>query len=181
VIGETIKAYARTALLGVLILAAVATGLYVVDLQLELADSKAAEARTGKAFATYIGEQATKTSQLQTANRAEERRLQALASNIRQETANEILSLRADRDAALERLRVRPSRPVATVASGELPSPAGAAAVERSCTGAGLYREDGEFLVGEAAVTRELRAELLATRALYDAARASQQLSQGAN
>lgn len=54
----------------------------------------------------------------------------------------EINSILAERDALAKRLRNRASRPQVTPKTSETPAP---------CTGAQLFREDGEFLVGEAA------------------------------
>lgn len=62
--------------------------------------------------------------------------------------------------------RTRADRPVAQ--SGQ---PAEASGSVASCTGAGLYRPDGEFLVGIAASAAQVGIERDECRALYNAAR----------
>ena len=69
------------------------------------------------------------------------------------------LVARANRLAAS--LRNRPQRTDPVPESGSSPV---------ACTGAGLYREDGEFLAGEAARANQLRADLKRCQALYDEA-----------
>lgn len=51
-----------------------------------------------------------------------------------------IKSITDQRDVAIERLRMRPSRPAT-------PDNSPAASVAEACTGAKLYKEDGEFLI----------------------------------
>lgn len=75
-----------------------------------------------------------------------------------------------DRHRALvDSLRERAPRAVA----GQMPGSAGAAESAREGTGAGLHREDAEFLAGEAARADEIRAELLSCYQHYEAARAA--------
>lgn len=64
----------------------------------------------------------------------------------------------------LDSLRNRPQRP----ASGaHLPTPASPGGATSGCTGAQLYRADGEFLAGESARAEAVRVSLLACYAQY--------------
>jgi len=77
----------------------------------------------------------------------------------------------ADRRAALviAGLRNRADRPAAAdVPKGDKPADAGEGA--GGCTGAGLYRPDGEFLVGESARANVLRIALQSCYRSYDTA-----------
>lgn len=69
-----------------------------------------------------------------------------------------------ERDRIIAGLRNRPSRPAPSPASPIDPAPAEPAA---SCTGATLYREDGEFLAGEAARAERILSELGACQKQY--------------
>ena len=71
--------------------------------------------------------------------------LEADKEKLRRNKNAEINKLNADLTDALERLRNRPERP----REGDLPADTGAEPAA-SCTGAGLYREDAEFLTREA-------------------------------
>lgn len=80
-----------------------------------------------------------------------ERATEALEASTRQslkEKDEKINRISAERDAALERLRNRPSRPSNDSPTEDRPS----------CRGTELYREDAEFLTREAA-----RAEMILT------------------
>lgn len=94
--------------------------------------------------------------------------LQDQADNTRRTKDAQIARITADRDAALDGLRNRPSRP----GGADLPAPASAGPTG-SCTGAQLYREDSEFLVREAERADRLRANLAQCQAAYDQARAA--------
>jgi hypothetical protein len=79
--------------------------------------------------------------------------------------------LRAEKDRiandlaiALDSLHSRDARPI------DLPATAGAHAV---CTGAGLYREDAEFLSREAAAAKSIAKERDDCAALYDSGKAA--------
>lgn len=85
------------------------------------------------------------------------------ATNAR-DRANEATSRRLL--AMLDGLRDRPERPA-------VPSSGGADGQAGPGTGANLYREDGEFLAGEAARADKLRAELARCYAAIDAGKAS--------
>jgi hypothetical protein len=99
--------------------------------------------------------------------RSREQALQAQTDQIQQERRHEVAKLARSHAAALERLRQRPERP----AGGDgVPEAARAGGNERSCTGRELFREDGNFLIGEAARADELRLQLVACQAAYRAA-----------
>lgn len=69
-----------------------------------------------------------------------------------------------ERDRTIAWLRNRPSRPAPSPASTvDTPAPEPA----QSCTGASLYREDGEFLAGEAARADRILSELDACQKQY--------------
>lgn len=87
-----------------------------------------------------------------------ERALQAMADKKRKELANEVTHIAAERDAALAGLRERDQRASVSNAPDSAGADAGPSAPR--CTGAGLFREDAEFLIGEAARANRLRAEL---------------------
>lgn len=77
---------------------------------------------------------------------------------------------------ALDRLRERPERPEPADSGdgvSENPGLAGTGPRNQSCTGAGLYREDGQFLAREAADTSRLQAALRTCLAGYGRAQAT--------
>jgi hypothetical protein len=82
-----------------------------------------------------------------------ENRRQSMATEIQQRKDNEFNTINARLAAALERLQQRPDRP----APGSAPT--SGPAVAQGCTGAGLYRPDGQFLAGEAAAATRIGAE----------------------
>jgi Protein of unknown function (DUF2514) len=102
--------------------------------------------------------------------RQKEQVLQASADQLRQEKDREIRNLNARATALTNSLRDRPSR-AATIA-GPVPDTANAGCAPASCTGAGLSKEDGEFLAGEAARADQLRALLKQCYAQYETLRA---------
>ena len=112
--------------------------------------------------------QAQQTAELQSAAAAATATLQANADKLRKSKNAQITSLGLELDDALKRLRERPARPGAS----DLPTPAGPGTVPGS-TGAGLYREDGEFLTREAARAKRLQLDLTQCQAAYSAARAA--------
>lgn len=77
---------------------------------------------------------------------------------------DEIEKLAAARDAALAELRNRPRRPSPGAANN---SSAGQGAAP-GCTGSQLYRDDAEFLIGEAARADAIVIELKSCYAQYD-------------
>ena len=97
-------------------------------------------------------------------SRKRERDLQAEADAAEQEKNHALQNLDRVRADLLERLRKRPARP----ASGAvLPEVANAGGTASGCTGAQLYREDGEFLARESARAEAVRISLLACYAAY--------------
>jgi hypothetical protein len=105
----------------------------------------------------------------QAAAREKEQELQASADLLRKDKDREIRDLNARATAIANSLRDRPSRP--TTEASALPSTASAGCAPSSCTGAGLSREDAQFLAGEAARADELRASLKQCHAQYQAIR----------
>lgn len=102
--------------------------------------------------------------------RQKEQALQAGADQLRQEKDREIRNLNARATALTNSLRDRPSR-AATVTSA-VSDTTNAGCAPTSCTGAGLSKEDGEFLAGEAARADQLRTLLKQCHAQYEALRA---------
>jgi hypothetical protein len=97
--------------------------------------------------------------------REREKLMQQTADRLRQEKDRETRDLNSRVTALNNSLRDRPSRtanPVSPVSS--TPS---AGCAPSSCTGAGLSKEDGEFLAGEAARADELRLSLKQCQAQY--------------
>ena len=105
----------------------------------------------------------------QVAAREKEQELQANADQLRKEKDREIRDLNARAAALTNSLRDRPTRPTAEASA--LPSTASAGCAPASCTGAGLSREDAEFLAREAARADELRSSLRQCLAQYQAIR----------
>jgi hypothetical protein len=88
-----------------------------------------------------------------------ERALQKTIDQKRKEAAHEVDLLMAERDAALGELRQRPQRQAPGVgATNDQGADAGPSA--QRCTGAGLFREDAKFLIGEATRAERTRQEL---------------------
>jgi len=96
-------------------------------------------------------------------HRARERAAADTIANITQEAENEKAALRRRAAALADSLRNRHDRP----AGSDVPT---GPADPMACTGAGHYRSDAEFLVGEAARADQLRADLATCQAAYDAA-----------
>ncbi len=92
--------------------------------------------------------------------------LQANADTLRKTKNAEIDKLGADLARALDGLRDRPARPGA----GRVPIDAGAGPAT-GCTGAGLYDQDAEFSLREAARANKMKANLAQCQDLYNAAR----------
>lgn len=97
---------------------------------------------------------------------AAEEQLRRQADEQQKTYQQKITRLTADRDALLRSVRERPSRD----SGGDVPGTA-AAGDRAGCTGAGLSREDAEFLVGEAARADRIAEQLSACVAQYEAAR----------
>jgi hypothetical protein len=95
--------------------------------------------------------------------------LQDKAAEQRKATNDQINRINRAHLLALERLRNRPERPVAS--GGGVPKVTPAGATAGGCTGAGLFRGDSYFLTGVATDANKLRAGLQACTAQYNAAR----------
>ena len=96
-------------------------------------------------------------------NRAAERTHAEEIATIQQKADHEKTALFADVARLADSLRKRPDRP----ASGAVPA---GDADPVGCTGAQLYRADGEFLVRESSRADKLRIELSECREKYDSA-----------
>lgn len=94
--------------------------------------------------------------------REKENALQATADQLRRDKDEEIRSLNASAAALADSLRNRAVRP-----SGGLSKAASTG--QGSCTGAELYREDGEFLIGLAKEADEIRIAYLQCAKQYEA------------
>jgi hypothetical protein len=142
-----------TGLLGALLLGSVLTNCST-SRKLDSVKLELAETRESYAEVARLAE---------ASNRAAERTHTAELASITQRTADENRAL-ADSVARLSRsLQDRPPRP----ASGAVPTGAADAV---ACTGASLHREDGEFLVREAARADTYRLQLAECQAAYDSA-----------
>jgi hypothetical protein len=117
-------------------------------------------------LAAYKAAQALESDAVKAEAATKERELQTEADKQRKAKDARIKKLAGDLNVALERLRNRPTR----VGAGGVPPVAGAGS-GASCTGTGLYREDGEFLVREAARGKRILADLAECQTLYQAAR----------
>ena len=105
----------------------------------------------------------------QAAAREKEQELQACADSLRKEKDREIPDLNARAVALSNSLRDRPTRP--SPESSPVPGTASVGCPVPVCTGAGLSREDAEFLSREAARGDELRALLKQCHAQYETLR----------
>ena len=122
-----------------------------------------------KVQAAWVAEQQSQAEQsraLEVQARATTDSLQATADQLQKSKNAQISRLNADLAAALSGLSDRPPRPGAV----DLPAPAGSGAAPR-CTGASLWREDGEFLARESARADRLLADLGQCQAAYGKAR----------
>lgn len=96
------------------------------------------------------------------AQRDEEAALQASMDKLREEKNRETAKLRRTVAALTDSLRDRPERPAS--------APASAGDGASGCTGAELYKPDGEFLVGESARADQIRLALKSCQDAYQAA-----------
>ena len=87
--------------------------------------------------------------------RVKEKEYQAAADKIEKEKNAQIADINSKLADAISELRKRPSR------TNKAPD-------SKSCNGAGLYAEDAEFLVREAARADQIRAGLIACYQQYD-------------
>lgn len=108
-------------------------------------------------------------AEAQESARQKEQEMQASADKLRKEKDAEIRNINARATALANSVRERPSRP--SPETSTMPSTTSAGCAPTSCTGAGLSREDAQFLAGEAARADELRAALKQCHAQYDTLR----------
>lgn len=99
---------------------------------------------------------------LVTAQRTKEAELQAGMDKLREDKRRETAKLQRTVAALTDSLRNRPERPADPASS--------AGASSAGCTGAELYKPDGNFLVGEAARADQIRLALKACQDAYQAA-----------
>lgn len=97
-----------------------------------------------------------------TAQRDKEAELQASMDKLRTEKDRETAKLRRTVAALTDSLRDRPERPASAATEAGV-SPAG-------CTGAAVYRQDGEFLIGEATRADQIRLALIQCQQAYESA-----------
>lgn len=114
-------------------------------------------------------EQFAAHAEAQEAARAREQNLQIQADRLREEKDNEIRNLNARTAALTNSLRDRPSR--ASSEASTMPSTTSSGCPAQACTGAGLSKEDGEFLAREAARADEARTLLKQCHDQYNATR----------
>ena len=105
-------------------------------------------------------------AEFETAARKREQELAARAAQQRKELHREITRLEQRHAAIVDSLRYRTDRPAD---GGSVPGAATAGAeLANGCTGAQLYRPDGEFLAGEAARADRLRLALASCQRAYE-------------
>lgn len=102
----------------------------------------------------------TEKAAVAVAQRDKEAELQAGMDKLRKEKNNELARLNRHVRALSDSLRDRPERPA-------VPASASAGDGASGCTGAGLYKPDGEFLVGESARADTLRLALITCQKAY--------------
>ena len=105
------------------------------------------------------------------ASRKREKELQDQADAARKADQHEISRIAAERDRAIGELRNRPARPAASSSAIGVPTNPGAGQAAAGCTGAQLYREDAQFLVGEFARAETIRKALRSCYTAHDRAR----------
>lgn len=101
------------------------------------------------------------------AARAKEQSLQSQADQLRKAQDDKLAQISRDLDSARATIRLLHKTP--RPADYTPPAPGAAAA----CSGASLFAEDAEFLIGESARADELRAAIERCEAQYNAARES--------
>lgn len=154
-------------LIGFAIVLAVA-GLQTV----RLADEQADHAKTISTYATQRTNAAEALTKAIDERRALENRIATAIHLNREKDRDQIAALTLRADALARSLRDRADRPIATDVSKGGGNPAAAGPGAGIGTGLGLYRQDGEFLVGEAARANRLRIALAACYRDYEVARA---------
>lgn len=147
----------------------------IAALKSEVASAKAEVATAKKEHSDYVAEQTRINKEAADKAREREQQLQADASKFRSNAYAQINRLTRERDAAIDSLRNRPERPVATANAAGVPGTAGPGGETRHCTGADLYRDDAAFLVRLAADYKELGIRYDELWSLYQRARAGAQ------
>lgn len=102
------------------------------------------------------------------AARKKEQDAVAIATDIAKERENASQVIATLGAALRDSLRNRPQRGTATTEASRVSQDTPAAATSAGATGAQLYREDGQFLAGEATVGAEIKAELVLCRKQYE-------------
>jgi hypothetical protein len=128
----------------------------------------AGEAKVQAAWDRERAELAEEHAKAMAAAREKEQQLQANADQLRQEKDDEIRTINARAASLADSLRKRPER---TAQASAVSGASGASCPACVCTGAGLSREDAEFLAREAARADELRASLTQCVKQYEALR----------
>lgn len=118
-----------------------------------------------KELSDYKSEVAENTRKAEEQARNTENVLRNAADIARQEKDRAIRDSNARSAALLNIMRQRQDRPVD---AGKMSDNSGHGSSAPGCTGAGLYRPDGEFLVGEAAAARECQIYLRQCRTDYE-------------
>lgn len=131
--------------------------------QRDTARQQLAQARSAHAQAEATRAETARLAEA--GHRARERAHAATLQATNQKAHDEKNRLALDLRRALNSLRHRPERPA--TAGGDVPE---SAADGMACTGDQLYRPDGEFLAREATRADQLRIDLSACQAAYDAA-----------
>jgi len=101
-----------------------------------------------------------------TAQHDKEAELQSNMDTLRKAYSNETAKLATNVRNLSNSLRNRPERPAVPASAAS-----SAAATAPGCTGAELYKPDGEFLVREAARADAIRIAMIQCQAAYDAAK----------
>lgn len=120
---------------------------------------------------TETVERQRKELEAQVATRIAEEKLRKAEIERREAHEKEILGIKSRYNSVINSLRHRRAR------ENSVPAAAKDTEDGKACTGAGLYRQDGEFLAGEAARADELRTQLETCYIKYNSI--YQQLNEG--
>jgi hypothetical protein len=150
--------------------------LEIARIEIDLAHARNEITLKDNQIKTMVAAHALQREADQKQARDTERELVDSANDIRKKADATEQSLRARADDLARKLQPRASRPSGSANSGAVAPAAGAAA---GGTGAGLYREDGLFLAGEAASAARIAGERDECRRLYDEAREKLKNGQG--
>ena len=152
------KVKAALGIAGITLLAATAWSVYN-------AGFRAGESKIQAKWDAEVAQMAQAQAAEVNAARIREQELQAQITAQQRTHRNEIARINARHASILDGLRDRPERPD----SGGVPEGAGVGAeLATGCTGAQLYRPDGEFLAREAARADQLRIALNACIRAYN-------------